>query len=450
MVVYRKNKPFKFVILGLAFTLVAISYLTERKVSAYSSGPDLGRTGAPGELTCNSPGCHSTYPTNSGPGTLTLTGLPANYSAGQEYTLTVTISQSNRDAFGFELTVLDAGNNKAGTLTATDTARTIVRTNFSNGREYLLHKFDGIAPVNGQGSWSFKWTAPATSAGKVTFYVAANAANNDGQSLFDYIYTKSFSVDPLTALAATTVSAADYSATPGLTAEGIAAVFGSKLATISNPAIGDDTDPNTPGVQLPTTLGGTTVKVKDANGTERPAPLFFVAATQINFQVPKDTVTGTATITVTAGDGTVSSGTVQIVSVAPSLFSAASTGSGPAAAQVLRVKADNSQTYESVAVFDTGQNKFVTSPISLGPDSDQLFLILYGTGIRGNTQLANASATIGGLNSEVLFAGAQGGFIGLDQVNTRIPRTVTKDQDLDIVLTLSGNASNKVTIRFTQ
>jgi uncharacterized protein (TIGR03437 family) len=138
---------------------------------------------------------------------------------------------------------------------------------------------------------------------------------------------------------------------------------------------------------------------------------------------------------------------VPIVATAPSLFSAASTGTGPAAAQVLR-RRNGVDTIENVAVFSQGQ--FVTSPISLGPDTDQLFLILYGTGIRGNTQLSNVSATIGGLDSQVLFAGAQGGFVGLDQANTVIPRTVTKDQDLEIVLTISGTASNRVTIRFTQ
>jgi uncharacterized protein (TIGR03437 family) len=441
---YRSRYFFKLTVLILALGVAAFGSLTERKVTANSGGPPLGRTGAPSELTCNAGGCHNSFGTNSGPGTLTMTGLPASYTAGQEYTLTVTVTQSSRGAFGFEATAIDASNNRAGTIATTtaDASRTQVQTNSSNGRQYVLHQFNGIAPVSGEGKWTFRWTAPATTAGRVTFYVAANAADGTGGSNADYIYTRTFTVDPLTTLAATTVSAANYSASPGVTAEGIAAVFGQKLSTVTSPVTGGDTDPNTPGVQLPTTLGGTTVKVNGAD-----APLFFVSAGQVNFQIPKDTATGTATVTITTDDNTVSTGTVPIVATAPSLFSAASTGTGPAAAQVLR-RRNGVDTIENVAVFSQGQ--FVTSPISLGPDTDQLFLILYGTGIRGNTQLSNVSATIGGLDSQVLFAGAQGGFVGLDQANTVIPRTVTKDQDLEIVLTISGTVSNRVTIRFTQ
>lgn len=449
MVTYRKRNSFKLIIICLALALGGVSLFTRHRVQANVSGPPLGYTGAPTELNCTTSSCHTTFGLNSGPGTVELTGLPANYTGGQEYTLTLTVKQSSRGAFGFELTVLDTTNNKAGTLatTATDATRTQVRTNF-NGRQYILHQFNGTEPVNGEGKWTFKWTAPATSTGKVTFYVAANAASGDGTQLGDYIYTRSFALDPQVALTATTVSAANYSATPGVTAEGIAAVFGSKLATVTSAVFGDDSDPITPGVQLPTTLGGTTIRVKDSAGNERFAPLFFVVNTQINFQIPQGTAAGAATVTVTASDGTISTGTVNVVAVAPALFAASSTGGGPAAALVLRIKADNSQIYESVATFDGA--KFVTSPISLGPDTDQLFLILFGTGIRGNTNLANASATIGGLNSQVDFAGAQGGFVGLDQANTRIPRNVTLNQDLDIVLTLSGISSNKVTISFKQ
>lgn len=449
MITYRKRNSFKLIIICLTLALGGVSLFTRHRVQANVGGPPLGRTGAPTELTCNASSCHNSFVTNSGPGTVALTGLPSNYVGGQEYTLTLTVNQSDRGAFGFELTVLDNSNNKAGVLatTSADASRTQVLTNF-NGRQYILHQLNGTVPVNDEGKWTFRWTAPATSTGKVTFYVAANAASGDGTQLGDYIYTRSYALEPQVALTATTVSAANYSATPGVTAEGIAAVFGAKLATVTSPVFGDDSDLNTPGVQLPTTLGGTTIKVKDSAGNERFAPLFFVVNTQINLQIPQGTAAGAATVTVTASDGTISTGTVNVVAVAPSLFAASSSGGGPAAALVLRVKADNSQTFESVATFDGA--KFVTNPIALGPDTDQLFLILFGTGIRGNTNVANASATIGELNSPVEFTGAQGGFIGLDQVNTRIPRTVALNQDLDIVLTISGVSSNKVTISFKQ
>jgi len=44
-------------------------------------------------------------------------------------------------------------------------------------------------------------------------------------------------------------------------------------------------------------------------------------------------------VTITSGDGTVSTGTMQIGAVAPGLFTADSSGQGVAAAYAVRVKA---------------------------------------------------------------------------------------------------------------
>src|ERR1051326_7936082 len=94
----------------------------------------------------------------------------------------------------------------------------------------------------------------------------------------------------------TTVSAASFAAT--LAPDSIAAAFGTGLATKVEIATGQP---------LPTTLAGTTVKI---NG--EPAPLFFVSPAQINYLIPTGTPAGTAGVVVTSGDGTVSTGTVQV------------------------------------------------------------------------------------------------------------------------------------------
>ncbi len=443
MVELPKNKSFKLSIILIVVALVTVNFLTERRVKAYASGPPTGRTGAPGELTCNAAGCHSTFATNSGTGTLALTGLPAGgYVANQLYTLTITLTQPSRGAFGFEVTAITSAGKKAGTLSTNDN-----RTQFAsdtiggNLREYILHTDTGTVPVSGNGSWTIKWTAPATSTGKVTFYVAGNAADGTGGSAGDYIYTKSFSVDPLAALPLATVPAASYSATAPVTAEGIVAAFGTSLATSLQSATT---------LPLPTTLGGTFIKVKDSLNVMRDAPLFFVSAGQVNYQIPVGTANGTATVTLTASDGTISSGTIQVASVSPTLFSANSSGNGVAAASLLRITAGGAQTFEPIAQFDAVQNKNVPLAVSLGPTTDQLFLILFGSGVRGRSSLAATSATIGGLSSEVLFASAQGGFVGLDQINLRVPRTVTKDTDLNVTFTADTLQSNTVTVRFKQ
>ncbi|MGH9845324.1 MAG: hypothetical protein ACREEM_41960, partial [Blastocatellia bacterium] len=241
----------------------------------------------------------------------------------------------------------------------------------------------------------------------------------------------------------TSASAASFSATQ-LAPESIVAAFGTGLATAIQAATT---------IPLPTALAGTSVKLRDSAGTERLAPLFFVSPAQLNYLIPVGTATGVATITVTSGNGAVSVGSAQIAVVAPGLFSANANGQGVAAAIALRVKADGSQSYEPVAQFDAGQNKFVAVPVDLGPDlgnaSDQVFLILFGTGLRRHSGLSSVSARIGGPNgvdAQVIFAGAQDGFVGLDQVNARLPRSLIGRGEVDITLMADRQAANTVKV----
>jgi len=232
------------------------------------------------------------------------------------------------------------------------------------------------------------------------------------------------------------VSAASYSGL-ALATESIAAAFGARLATTTQFA----TD-----IPLPTSLDGSTVKIKDSSGTERLAPLFFVSPSQINYQNPPGTTPGEATITITSGDGAISVGTMQVAAVAPGLFAANANGQGVAAAVALRVKADGSQSYEPVAQFNAAQNKFVTVPIDLGLDSDRVFLILYGTGIRFRSDLSTVAAQIGGTDTPALFAGQQGGYVGLDQINLLMPHSLIGRGDVNIMLTVDGQAANTVMV----
>jgi len=233
------------------------------------------------------------------------------------------------------------------------------------------------------------------------------------------------------------VSAASFRVETPLSSELIAAAFGSNLAVITQASTA------TP---LPTNLGGTQVTVKDSAGTERTAPLFFVSPTQVNYQIPPGTATGTATVTITSWSGGVSRGAVQINSVAPGLFTLNSTGRGLPAANVERIKANGARTTEAIAQFDPVQNQFVPIPIDLGAADDQVFLVLFGTGFRFRTALSAVTATIGGTAAEVSFVGAQGGFVGLDQANVRIPHSLTTRGEVNVVLTVDGQPANTVRV----
>ena len=114
----------------------------------------------------------------------------------------------------------------------------------------------------------------------------------------------------------------------------------------------------------------------------------------------------------------------------------------------------DTQTFEPLSRFDATQNRFVSLPLDLGPDrgvtTDQIFLILYGTGIRGRTAPSAVAIRIGNVAAPVLYAGEAPGFVGLDQINVGpLPRMLIGRGEVDVVLTVDGQVANtvKVSIR---
>jgi uncharacterized protein (TIGR03437 family) len=222
--------------------------------------------------------------------------------------------------------------------------------------------------------------------------------------------------------------------------DSIVAAFGLNLATALKVAT------TTP---LPTELEGTTVKITDSAGAERLARLFFVAPTQINYLMPPEAAPGAATVTVKSGDNKLSAGTVEIARTSPSLFTCNADGKGVAAGVVLRVKADGTQGYEPIARFDAAQNRCIAVPIELGVANEQVFPILYGSGIRNRSSLSAVTVTIGGLAQQVVFAGAVEGLAGLDQVNIGpLSRELMGRGEVDVVLTVDSKQANTVRVSF--
>ncbi|MBX3277700.1 MAG: S8 family serine peptidase [Acidobacteria bacterium] len=232
------------------------------------------------------------------------------------------------------------------------------------------------------------------------------------------------------------VSAASFSGA-ALAGESIIAAFGTMLATATEVATT---------LPLPTNLAGTTVSIRDSEGADHPALLFFVSAGQINYALPVGVALGPATITITSGSGAISVGDVMIETVAPGLFAANATGDGVAAAQVLRVTADGAQIFEPTAVFDAGAGRFIAAPIDLGPEGEQVFLVLFGTGVRFRSDLAAVQLSVGGTNLEALYAGPQGVFVGLDQINALLPRSLAGRGAVQIAVAADGRQANIVEI----
>ena len=194
---------------------------------------------------------------------------------------------------------------------------------------------------------------------------------------------------------------------------------------------------------LPTTLGGITLGITDSTNAATMAGLFYVSPNQINFVVPDGVKNGTATVKIVNGSNNTSVN-VPVASVAPGLFTANGAGVGVAAAIAIR-RDIATQTDNAVPVFHCDANGCTSTGIDVGPDA-QVFLELFGTGIRGRSSLANVTATIGGEDVGVLFAGAQGQFPGLDQVNLSLPQSLHAHGETDVVVTVDGHVANTVRV----
>jgi uncharacterized protein (TIGR03437 family) len=277
--------------------------------------------------------------------------------------------------------------------------------------------------------------------GPTSATLAGGDLNRDGRAdlLITHSSTSGMSV-LLSACAAAplfvTTSAASYRSAR-LAPASIVSTFGAGLT--------DATEVATT-LPLPTTLAGTSVLVKDAAGREARAPLFFVSPAQINYQLPAEAATGAAVITINRGDGSTTSGAARLDRVVPALFSADASGQGLAAAIVLRVKANGAQSFEPVVRYDAPAGRFVAVPIDVSDASEQVFLVLFGSGLRNRSALAAVTGALGGERAEVIFAGAQGNLVGADQINLRIPPQLAGRGEVGVVVTADGKTANTVRV----
>ena len=186
---------------------------------------------------------------------------------------------------------------------------------------------------------------------------------------------------------------------------------------------------------LPTTLAEVSLRVTDSAGVTQLAPLFYVSPAQINYLIPTTAAVGTAKIEIVKTDGSVlARGSVSVNAVWPGMFSTLQNGRGIAAADVLRIKANDDRTYESI-----------NNPINLFNSSDKVYLQLYGTGLRGRSNLNQTKITLGGTPLAVEYVGSQNFYAGVDQINVVLPASLAgRNRTLDLVIYVDGWAANIV------
>jgi uncharacterized protein (TIGR03437 family) len=235
----------------------------------------------------------------------------------------------------------------------------------------------------------------------------------------------------------TSTSGASFLSGP-IVPDSIVTAFGANLTTNTASAAGD------PG-SLPTTLGSTSVTVRDSMGVTRPAQLFYVSPTQINYLVPAATALGPATVAVTAPNG-VTTSQVKAALAFPGMFTV--NAAGLAAASGVHVRGTE-QTGFNVSYTDAATGSVQALPISMGLRGDQVYLALFGTGFRNRSSIdavtvTMSSATLSSVYTPTLYAGAQSQFPGLDQINVQIPPAFAGAGKATINVTVNGVAANPV------
>jgi uncharacterized protein (TIGR03437 family) len=207
---------------------------------------------------------------------------------------------------------------------------------------------------------------------------------------------------------------------PGL----LAALFGANLSQTTAAAMG---------LPLPTQLAGTQVLVDGIA-----APLFFVSAGQINFQLPFS-ISGSSAEVQVVSNGVASVATpVTVIPQTPGIFTVAN---GEQGAVLNEDSSANSPTNPArtdsvIQIYAVGLGA-VDPPIPAGQ----------AAGTSPPSQATETpTVTIGGFAAEVLYSGLAPGFAGVYQINARVPVATQASSALPVQIRIGDATSNTVII----
>lgn len=196
-------------------------------------------------------------------------------------------------------------------------------------------------------------------------------------------------------------------------------------------ALGPSTAVAAPSGDLPTSLGGSSVTVNGAA-----APIAYASTFRVDFQAPFSLTAGSnATVQATYNGQSTSGLQVPVIATAPAIYTESVDGTG-------QVRAANQD----------GSMNSTTSPAAKGST-----IVMYATGLgAANPQIpagtappssplstvSGVTATIGGVNAPVSFAGLAPGLPGLYQLNIQIPSTASSGAD-ELIVSVPNQSSQK-------
>ena len=342
----------------------------------------------------------------------------AVYIPGVKQRIAVRVEDPDQQRWGFQLTARlnsDLVKGQAGEFTPIDTFTQVICEDngpqpCAPGPQFIEHTSVGTRRgTTGGATFQFDWTPPATNVGKVTFYLAGNAANGNDQSTGDRIYTASMELSPLTPSAPSVTAGGIVNGATGgadpIGANTWVTVYGSNLGVTTR----SWTDSDFTNGAMPVSLDGVSV-VMTSFGAPRLAYVGYVSPTQVNFVMPSDMTPTTIQVQVRNPAGITTTQNLTVAANAPQLLTV-----------------DGKHVW---ATHSNGKNVDSTAPATPGET-----LILYGTGL-GPTNPAQIpgqiptdaaslvnppTVTCGGSSAKVISAGILPGTAGVYQLNVQVP-----------------------------
>ena len=312
-----------------------------------------------------------------------------------------------------ELTIFDnCGNNlDSGTVVAS----------FSNG--------DSEVPLTplGAGQWAATWVPSNASTNAMITLQGVSQSGLFGSGILPGVVTASTATPIVNS--GGVVNAA--SGAPVIAPGAFISIYGKNLAggtTVASSA------------SFPASLGST-----QAFLAGEPLPLYFTASGQIDAIVPYDiTPDSSQQLIVQTGNALSQPEMVIVAAAAPGVFTQNQSGSGPGAilgqkpggVAALNTAANPASSGDALLIYCTGLGT-VSPAVAAGSPAPASTL--------SNTDHP-VTATVGGIDAQVLFAGLAPGFVGLYQVNVIVPPGIAAADNVPVVLTEAGESSAPVTV----
>jgi uncharacterized protein (TIGR03437 family) len=242
---------------------------------------------------------------------------------------------------------------------------------------------------------------------------------------------------------AAVVNAATFQGSAPVAPGGLATLFSNNLApdatTIS-------------ATTWPRTVSNRQLVVND----ELTAPIYYIGAGQVNFQVPSNAPVGSNRIAVRTADTgeLVAGGSLLVASASPGIFTVSQNGNGQAAV----LNQDNTQNSTAnpaaagsvIVLYGTGQDQVSPAvPDGTAAPSSPLSNTVAVPTSDTRTCLTSQSSMCVAVGSsgfgEIKYSGLAPGYIGLWQINVQLPQGVT-GAAVPVRVIINGTPSNTVTV----